>query len=1169
MQKLTFSELTQGKPNFPRMEEDIIKYWREIEAFKTQLEKTKDNEPFTFYDGPPFATGKPHYGHILAGTIKDVICRYASMTGHFVERRFGWDCHGLPVEYEIEQKLGIESREDVMKIGIAEYNRQCRGIVMRCASDWETTVERMGRWIDFRNDYKTLDKSFMESAWWVFAELHKKGLVYRDFKVMPFSTALNTPLSNFEAKSNYQKRRDPAIVVTFPIVGDEDNTSFLAWTTTPWTLPSNLALCVNGKLTYVKFEDENGDFYICGKKVLHKAKKENTIMKGRKGFKCKIVAEFQGAQLVGRQYVPLFSYFAHRTHCFRVIADDYVTEEDGTGVVHQAPGFGEDDLRACELNGVHKKGEEAVVCPVDHNGKYTAEVSDYAGQYVLDANKDIIKDLRARKRLWNEANEDHDYPHCWRSDTPLLYKAIPSWFINVTNIKDQLVANNQKTYWVPSFVKEKRFHNWLVDARDWAVSRNRYWGTPIPIWISADEDEKEPEWEVIGSVEELERRSGRKIDDLHRENIDDIVIKSEKTGKPLRRVDEVFDCWFESGSMPYGQCHYPFAWKGREHEFLKRFPANFIAEGLDQTRGWFYTLLILSTALFDAPAWRNLIVNGMVLAEDGSKMSKRKKNYPAPEKIFDAYGADALRIYLCQSPVVRAEKLQFSEKDVKGTVTKVLSPWYNAYNFLVENVSRFERSTGEAFVYDADAHRQMTNIMDKWILSELQSLVKFFRLEMEAYRLYTINDKLIDFIDVLCNTYVRMNRARLRGQVSVQDARHSTQALYHVLLTLCQLMAPFSPFLVETMYLNLRGALGADAERSVHFMQIPMANESAIDKDIERRVQNLLKAITIARSVRDENRFKNKLPIAEMMVVHRDAQFLDDVDGLKEYVLRELNVKRVTMSHEMADYIRLSAEPVHKSLGSKYKRKAAQIKQAIVKLTHEQLTQFEANGELVVCEETLLPPDLTITWNFHGDSTKWVYKEDAGCIVLLDQRITQELKNEGIAREICTRIQQMRKNGRLVPADVVNAFYAVESEEKKAEEEAGGEEVRGVFENFKALIEQRTRIKVMPYSMKSSLVATIISEEADIQGVKVKLSLCAPQVFFNRNSQNVSQLKGSEFEKIEKYLQCQDIASLKQKYPLESTLKLVVDEKEYQLQIGTDIVYDLDALKKEEVVDID
>lgn len=591
--------------NFPEEEEKVLKLWKEWDVFQTCLKQSKGKPRYSFYDGPPFATGLPHYGHLLAGTIKDIVPRFAHQSGYHVERRFGWDCHGLPVEYEIDKMLGIKGPEDVAALGIANYNGECRKIVMRYATEWEQIVGRLGRWIDFQNDYKTMYPWFMESVWWVFKTLYEKGFVYKGFKVMPYSTACNTPISNFESGQNYKEVVDPAVIVSFPL-DESPDVSMIAWTTTPWTLPSNLALVVNPEKEYVKVKDNaTAKVYIMMEARL------DALFKKPEEYA--ILGRFKGETLKDKTYIPLFPYFASlkKKRAFRILCDTYVTEESGTGVVHSAPYFGEDDYRVSLAAGVITKDQD-MICPVDASGCFTETVVDFKHEYVKDADKNIIKWLKAHGRLVHQSTAKHSYPFCWRSETPLIYKAVPSWFIQVEPIVSQLLENNQKTYWVPEFVKERRFANWLKDARDWAVSRNRYFGTPIPLWTSDDGQEIV----CVGSIKELEELTGVKIKDLHRENVDSLTIPS-KTGKGvLKRVPEVFDCWFESGSMPYAQLHYPFE---NKKEFEDSFPADFIAEGIDQTRGWFYTLLVLSTALFGKPPFKNLICNGLILASDGQK----------------------------------------------------------------------------------------------------------------------------------------------------------------------------------------------------------------------------------------------------------------------------------------------------------------------------------------------------------------------------------------------------------------------------------------------------------------------------------------------------------------------------------------------------------------------
>ncbi|MCD7466072.1 hypothetical protein HAX54_002422, partial [Datura stramonium] len=970
-------DVCEGKDfSFPNQEEKILQWWEQVKAFETQLEKTKNQPEYVFYDGPPFATGLPHYGHILAGTIKDIVTRYQSMTGHHVTRRFGWDCHGLPVEHEIDEKLEIKTKQQVIEMGIDKYNEACRSIVTRYVGEWEKTVVRMGRWIDFQNGYKTMDLKFMESVWWVFGQLYQKGLVYRGFKVMPYSTGLKTPLSNFEANSNYKEVSDPEIMVSFPIVDDPEGASFVAWTTTPWTLPSNLALCVNANFVYVKVRNKfNGKIYVVAESRLaelpvEKAKKvtpngpaadtqiQNSKTKPSGGKSQNVVTyevmdKFPGSSLVGKKYIPLFDYFKDFSDsAFRVVADDYVTFDSGTGIVHCAPAFGEDDYRVCIENSIINKGESLIVA-VDDNGRFTDRITDFREKYVKDADSDITLAVKDKGRLVKSGKFMHSYPFCWRSDTPLIYRAVPSWFIMVEKIKDQLLENNKQTYWVPDFVKEKRFHNWLENARDWAVSRSRFWGTPLPVWVSEDGEEIV----VMDSIDKLEKLSGAKVTDLHRHKIDHITIPSSRGPEfgVLRRVEDVFDCWFESGSMPYAYIHYPFE---NVELFENNFPGHFVAEGLDQTRGWFYTLMVLSTALFGKPAFRNLICNGLVLAEDGKKMSKRLKNYPQPSEVINDYGADALRLYLINSPVVRAEPLRFKKEGVFAVVKDVFLPWYNAYRFLVQNAKRLEIDGFGPFIpTDQKTLQSSSNVLDQWINSATQSLVHFVRQEMDAYRLYTVVPYLLKFLDNLTNIYVRFNRKRLKGRTGEGDCRTALSTLYYVLLTACKAMAPLTPFFTEVLYQNLRKVCEG-SEESIHYCSYPEVEGKRWER-IEQSVNRMMTIIDLARNIRERHNKPLKTPLREMVVVHPDSEFLDDIAGkLREYVLEELNIKSLVPCNDTLKYASLRAEPDFSVLGKRLGKSMGVVAKEVKAMSTADIIAFEKVGEITIASHTLKLSDI-------------------------------------------------------------------------------------------------------------------------------------------------------------------------------------------------------------------
>ncbi|KAM3878504.1 isoleucine--tRNA ligase, cytoplasmic [Diretmus argenteus] len=1060
--------------NFPSEEEKILAFWKEKDCFQECLKQSKNRPKYTFYDGPPFATGLPHYGHILAGTIKDIVTRFAHQSGFHVDRRFGWDCHGLPVEYEIDKTLGIKGPADVAKMGIAEYNKQCRNIVMRYSTEWENSVRRMGRWIDFENDYKTLYPWFMETVWWVFKQLYDKGMVYRGVKVMPFSTACNTPLSNFESHQNYKDVQDPSVIVNFPLVEDE-GVSLIAWTTTPWTLPSNLALCVNPEFQYVKIKD-----IAAGKTYIMMEARLGALFKSESEYT--LLDKFPGKVLKGKKYKPLFQYFAEcgETGAFQVVMDNYVREEEGTGVVHQAPYFGADDYRVCtEYNIIQR--DQAPICPVDASGCFTAEVTDFVGQYVKDADKNIIKWLKEKGRLVNVSSFKHSYPFCWRSDTPLIYKAVPSWFVRVEHMVDKLLECNGKCYWVPEFVREKRFGNWLRDARDWAISRNRYWGTPIPLWVSEDFEEVV----CIGSLAELEELTGVKVTDLHRESIDGLTIPSRCGKGVLRRVTEVFDCWFESGSMPYAQAHYPFE---NRKEFEDTFPADFIAEGIDQTRGWFYTLLVLSTALFGKPPFKNVIVNGLVLASDGQKMSKRKKNYPDPGLIVQSYGADALRLYLINSPVVRAENLRFKEEGVRDVLKDVFLPWYNAYRFLVQNVQRLHKEENIQFLYNESTGKLSDNIMDRWIQSFTQSLIQFFKVEMEAYRLYTVVPRLVKFVDMLTNWYVRTNRRRLKGESGTEDCLWALETLFSVLFSMCRLMAPFTPFITEMMYRNLHHLIDPafleekDAS-SIHYLMLPQVRESVIDKRIESAVSQMQSVIELGRVIRDRKTLPVKYPLKEVVVIHQDPEALKDIQSLQKYILEELNVRQLTLSTDKDKYgIRLRAEPDHMVLGKRLKAAFKAVTASIKELTSEQLEAFQKTGSIMVDGNELHEEDLRLMYTFNqesGSAAQYEAHSDAQVLVLLDVTPDQSMVDEGVAREVINRIQKLRKKGHLVPSDEITVYYRCQP---------AGEYLDSVIQAHTDFILATTKAPLLPHPVPKT-ASVIVEEKTQLKGSDLELTI--------------------------------------------------------------------------------
>lgn len=863
------------------------------------------------------------------------------------------------------------------------------------------------------------------------------------------------------------------VVVGFPLVSDP-TTQILTWTTTPWTLPSNMGVTVHPDFEYIKIRDElTGNNYILMEKRL------TILYKDPKKAKFAVLEKYMGKDMLNWELVPMFDFFAEefKGKAFKVMVDTYVTDDSGTGIVQNAPAFGEDDYRVCLAHGAITT-DGHLPCPIDGSGKFTDEVPDYKGMYVKDADKVIQKDIKAKGRMIVQSQFMHSYPFCWRSDTPLIYKAVPAWFVRVTNIVDKLLACNDEMRWVPSFIQEKRFRNWIANARDWNVSRNRYWGTPMPIWVSDDYEEVV----CIGSIAELEELSGvSPITDLHRESIDHITIPSKQGKGTLRRIEEVFDCWFESGSMPYAQQHYPFE---NKEKVESTFPADFISEGIDQTRGWFYTLLVLSTHLFGKPPSKNVIVSGLVLAADGKKMSKSLKNYPDPTLVIDKFGSDALRLYLINSPVVRAETLKFKEEGVKDVISKVFLPWYNAYKFFLTQTAVLKKDFSYDFQYNP--HMQKSDsVMDRWILASCQSLIKFVREEMSNYRLYTVVPRLLNMIDILTNWYVRFNRKRLKGENGLDEAKLAMNTLYEVLTTLCGIMAPFTPFLVENMYQNLKGFAPKNPnivdDRSIHFLEFPTVREEYFDPEIERAVARMQSVIELGRTVRERKNISLKTPLKELVIIHSDPQYQADVKALETYITEELNVRHIIITDNEEKYgVKYKAEADWKVLGQKLKKDAMKVKKGLPELTSDQIKEFVVTKELIVSGIRVTDEDLNVV-RYFDTSADALYEanSDRESLILMDVKLYPELEEEGVAREIVNRVQRLRKKANLLPTDDINMYYRFTADLSS--------ELEKIIKNQEATLVKVIKKPLLDISKMSASEAVIVEEEQEVNGAKFDL----------------------------------------------------------------------------------
>jgi isoleucyl-tRNA synthetase len=978
-----------AQPNFPALERDVLEQWRIHDTFRASVEQRPEDREFVFYDGPPFANGLPHYGHLLTGYVKDLVPRFRTMQGARVERRFGWDCHGLPAEVEAERLLGISGKAGILAMGIEKFNRACRESVLRYTRDWQDYVTRQARWVDFDHDYKTLDVSYMESVMWAFKQLWDKGLVYQGFKVLPYCWRCETPLSNHELRMDddtYAERQDPSVTVRFKL---ETGEWLLAWTTTPWTLPSNLACAVGADISYVVVE-KDGERYILAR--------DRQAAYERELEEAATVGTLTGAELAGRRYEPLLPYLADAgtfgtEDAFRVILSDDVTTEDGTGVVHMAPAYGEADALACNAAGI------PTVLTVDDQGRFTDVVPDFAGQHVFDANDAIAAKLRAQGSLVRKETYTHSYPHCWRCRNPLIYKAVSSWFVAVTAFKDRMVELNQEITWVPGHVKDGQFGKWLANARDWSISRNRFWGSPLPVWQS--DDPAYPRTDVYGSLDELERDFGVRPSDLHRPAIDELTRPNpdDPTGRSvMRRVSEVLDCWFESGSMPFAQVHYPF--ENREW-FDGHYPGDFIVEYIGQTRGWFYTLHVLATALFDRPAFRTCLSHGIVLGNDGQKMSKSLRNYPDVNEVFDRYGSDAMRWFLMASPILRGGNLVVTEPGIRDAVRQAILPLWNSYYFFALYAN--------AESYQARSSTRSEHVLDRYVLAKTRVMVTELEQLLDTYNIAGACQLLREYLEVLTNWYIRRSRSRFwAGEPAALDT------LWTVLETVCRAAAPLLPLTTEAIWRGLTG------EPSVHLASWPDVSGWALpnsgsdsgpdsaDSDLASAMDLVRAACSTALGLRKARQLRVRLPLASLVIAHPDAKSLAPFTDL---IADEVNVKAVELSDEVASLgtFELAVNP--RLLGP---RLGGQVQQVIRAVKAGEWTQ---SGERITAAGIELEPGEYELRLAATDAESTAALPGNTGLISLDTHVTPELAAEGTARDVVRVVQQARRDAGLAVSD--------------------------------------------------------------------------------------------------------------------------------------------------------